>query len=63
MLLFAIEQTTKGDNILLVSEETGTSNDNKIFKKLPAICKQLNLDIKTLPQLLEDLDGIDVQFR
>jgi len=42
------------DNPLLVTEETNTENDNKVFKKLPAICSILNIDQCNLPTLLKD---------
>jgi hypothetical protein len=42
------------DNPTLVTEETNTENDNKLFKKLPAICSILNIDQCNLPTLLRD---------
>ena len=56
-------QANSLEEIVIVSEETESSNDNKSFKKLPAICKFLNLEIKTLPQLLERYDEIYVEFK
>jgi hypothetical protein len=38
----------------IVTEETATGNDGKIFKKIPAICKLTNLDCCTLPELFEN---------
>jgi len=49
--------------IVLVSEETQTSNDNKLFKKIPAICKELNIETMTLPELLKEYKDIDVEFK
>jgi len=61
LLLYSLNNSV--EKITIVSEETETSNDNKSFKKLPAICKILNLEILTLPQLLERYDGIEVEFK
>lgn len=36
----------------IVTEETETPNDNKLFKKIPIICKQEEIDYITLPELL-----------
>jgi hypothetical protein len=51
------------EEIFLVTEETENSNDNKLFKKIPAICKELGIKTKTLPELLELYNGIDVEFK
>ncbi|HJX50944.1 MAG TPA: DUF4411 family protein [Candidatus Nanoarchaeia archaeon] len=42
------------DNPLIVTEETGAENDNKIFKKLPTICSILNIEQCSLPTLIKD---------
>lgn len=52
----------KDREIRIVSEETESVNDNKSFKKLPALCKILELEIITLPQFLEMVDGINFEF-
>lgn len=36
----------------LVTEETSTANDIKLFKKIPAICETLGIPVTTLPQHL-----------
>jgi hypothetical protein len=51
------------DEVILITEETEGSNDSKLFKKIPAICKELNIHTLTLPRLLlEKYDGIDLEF-
>ncbi len=50
------------EEVVLVTEETDASNDNKLFKKIPAICKMLEIDCITLPQLLDRPDGIAISF-
>lgn len=51
------------EKIIIVTEETEMGNDNKIFKKIPAICKILNIDTLTLPSLLKIYKEIDFEFR
>ena len=36
---------------IIVTEETETKNDNKVFKKIPEICKMLGIKAITLPEL------------
>lgn len=50
------------DSLSVVTEETLTSNDNKAFKKLPMICKILDINYITLPDFLKSLDGLDIEF-
>ena len=42
------------DKPILVTEESRTENDGKLFKKLPEICTILNIDYCNLPTLLKD---------
>ena len=42
------------DKPILVTEETRSENDNKLFKKLPEICTILNIEHCNLPTLLRD---------
>jgi len=60
LLLFGISDSSK--QFVIVSEESETSNDNKSFKKLPAICKILELEIITLPELLKNYQEINLFF-
>jgi len=48
------------DELFIVTEETEISNDNKSFKKLPAICKILELKVMTLPELIKLYKDIDL---
>jgi len=54
---------SKKDEIVIVTEETKSSNDNKSFKKIPAICHILNIRCITLPELLNEYIGIDIEFK
>ena len=51
------------EEVYLVTEETEESNDSKVFKKIPAICKELGIETLHLPQLLEKFDKIDLVFK
>lgn len=51
------------EDIYLVTEETEESNDSKVFKKIPAICKELDIQTLSLPQMLEKFDKIDLEFK
>jgi len=65
LILFCLN--LKKDNlfeeIYLVTEETEESNDSKVFKKIPAICKELEIETLHLPKLLEKFDKIDLEFK
>ena len=61
LLLYSLKNISQ--DIVIVSEETDSNNDNKSFKKLPAICKILKLNIKTLPELIELYTDIDLEFK
>lgn len=51
------------EEIYLVTEETEASNDNKVFKKIPAICSQLNLQTINIQQLIDKLEGIKIEIK
>lgn len=62
-IILCLNLQKDGEKVVLVTEETESSNDNKLFKKIPAICKELNIDTLTLPELLARYDGIDIDFQ
>lgn len=59
LLLFCLNEnkqnqtTLLNDKSILVTEETSTDNDNKLFKKLPECCRILKIETCNLPTLLE----------
>jgi hypothetical protein len=61
LLLYSLQN--RKDKIIIITEETESNNDNKAFKKLPAICKFLNLEVITLPKLLKKYQDIDFEFK
>lgn len=41
------------ETIVVVSEESSADNDGKLFKKIPVICKQMEIEYCTLPDLFK----------
>lgn len=62
-IILCLDIQKNGEEVILVTEETEISNDNKLFKKIPAICKELNIQTMTLPELLKKYDIIDINFK
>lgn len=55
LILFCIsnKDSLNLEKVILVTEETKTDNDNKVFKKLPDLSDLLNIEHCNLPLLLE----------
>lgn len=55
MIIYCLNQKKNEPKkrIILVTEESEESNDHKAFKKIPSLCKFLNIEVITLPELLE----------
>jgi len=51
------------EDVFLVTEETEVSNDNKLFKKIPAICSQLDIQTISIQHLIDKLDGVNVEIK
>lgn len=62
-VILSLNLKAKDEQVVLVTEETDSSNDNKLFKKIPAICKELEIGTMTLPELIVKYDGIDIDFQ
>ena len=66
MKLILTSLTLKKDNpteeIFLVTEETEISNDNKVFKKIPAICSQLDIETINIQQLIDKFEGVSFEI-
>jgi len=62
-IILCLNLIKDGERVVLVTEETESSNDNKLFKKIPAICKELEIETMTLPELIAKYDGIDIDFK
>lgn len=67
MKLILTSLTLKRDNpteeIFLVTEESEVSNDNKVFKKIPAICSQLDIETINVQQLIDKFDAISFEIK
>lgn len=61
-VILALTLKEKGEQVIIVTEETESSNDNKLFKKIPAICKELEIETMTLPEIIAKYDDIDIDF-
>ena len=62
-VILSLNLKNQGEQVIIVTEETESSNDNKLFKKIPAICKELEIDTMTLPELIANYEGIDIDFQ
>lgn len=51
------------EDIFLVTEETEASNDNKVFKKIPAICSQLDITTINIQQLIDKFEGVNIEIK
>lgn len=51
------------EDIFLVTEETEASNDNKVFKKIPAICSQLDIMTINIQELVDKFEGINIEIQ
>ncbi len=41
-----------GEAVVMISEETTSPNDNKVFKKIPQLCKEAGIMFKTVSELI-----------
>lgn len=63
LIILCLNLINDGETVFLVTEETEYNNDNKLFLKIPAICKILNIEKLNLPELLSKFDDIDIDFQ
>jgi len=62
MIILAMIEKHKNNEVVIVTEESQQANDNKAFKKIPAICKELDIEVKTLPEMLVEDYSIKINF-
>jgi hypothetical protein len=62
-IILCLHLINEEEDVVLVTEETADSNDNKLFKKIPAMCRELNIKTMTLPELIEQYEGINFNFQ
>jgi hypothetical protein len=58
LILYSL--SIQNNNPIVVTEETKNSNDNKIFKKIPENCKEINIICCTLPVLFKEHFNLDI---
>jgi hypothetical protein len=49
------------NNVTIITEESSSQNDNKLFKKIPIICKHHNVQCENIVFLLQQL-GLKIDF-
>lgn len=59
MVLYAYSVKEK-EEVVIVTEETGYSNDGKPFRKIPGICDTIGVRTLNLPQFLAENSMIDL---
>jgi hypothetical protein len=59
MMLYAYSLKEK-EKVVIVTEETGYSNDDKPFKKIPDICGIIGVKTQSLPSFLLENDIISM---
>lgn len=63
MIILALIKKNEKEEVVIVTEESESGNDNKDFKKIPAICKILDIKVMTLPEILQVYQGINIEFK
>jgi hypothetical protein len=62
-IILCLHLVNEEEGVVLVTEETADSNDSKLFKKIPAICKELDIKTMALPELIEQYKGLELNFK
>ena len=64
LIVLCLNLIKNGENVYLVTEETTGSNDNKLFVKIPLMCRELSIKCITLPKLIKlYLDDFELHFK
>ena len=64
LVLLSLNLIAQGENVFLVTEETSESNDNKLFVKIHAMCRELDIKCITLPELITQYqDYFELHFK
>ena len=62
IILYAYSQNKLGKTVTVVSEESSVGNDDKMYRKIPAICSSIDINCIQLPELLQKYNEIEVKF-
>lgn len=61
-IILCLSLLADGEQVVLVSEETEGANDNKLFKKIPAMCRELSIETTSLPLFFRNIWKIGLSF-
>ena len=61
-LILTVKYNNKYKGAIIVTEESKSTNDSKVFKKIPIICKIENIPCITLPEMLKRA-GIQLEYK
>jgi len=66
LILYGLDFNHKNptDEFCIVTEETSSPNDNKLFKKIPALCalNEINIKVVTLPNYLKEILNVNINY-
>lgn len=60
LVVYAMNNNSELDPIQILTEETVTQNDSKLFKKIPFICREIGIRALTSVEFLKELQSIKV---
>lgn len=61
-IILGLNFQAKNENFIIVTEETTTNNDNKLFRKIPYICNGLSIETTTIPLYFVKCNDIKFTF-
>lgn len=61
LVVYAMNNSSELDPILILTEESATQNDSKMFKKIPFICKELGIRTLTSVEFLREVESLSVK--
>lgn len=62
-VIYCLNIKRLNEEVMLVTEETENPNDNKLFKKIPAICKYIDISTLSLPEMIKESEEIKLDFK
>lgn len=62
LVVYAMNNNSGLDPIQILTEESATQNDGKLFKKIPSICKELGIRALTSVEFFKELDSIKISI-
>lgn len=62
LIIKALQIKHQQEEVCIITEESGTENDGKLFKKIPAIARMLEIEVNSLPEYLQT-SGLNASFK